>query len=414
MNIQQRLFLLPLMVFINVTQAQPIPMLQAFNKSTLPINYPLNRIYNGASLKNFFTKLKDLKDNKKGIVRIVHIGDSHIQADFLSGLMRRNLQAFFGNAGRGLIFPYQLARSNTPTDISSKSNVAWKFNRVAHPKILINSGVSGYVIQTANLSANMDINLRAEENDSSLYFKRLQFFIDSNKTTSWALHAENNTVAYFINNDSAAIQDSIAIPAYHEVVLDNLAHQFSLTALPTNALKSFYGVSLQNDEAGVLYHSIGVNGSRYEQYNIASLFWQQLAGLQADLYIISLGTNEAQAVIFNESDFRQQLSQMVAHIKNINPAAAILITTAADYFKGKKANNVLKQLNTSLTYYCNENRLPLWDLYRVTNGYGSCYGWFSKKLMNKDKIHFTADGYRLQGQLLFNALAKEYNESMQP
>ena len=409
MNIKQRLFFLPIIVFFKIAYAQPIPMLQAFNKSTPPINYPLNRIYNGAGLKDFFTKLKDLKNKKRGVVNIVHIGDSHIQADFLSGLVRRNLQAFFGNAGRGLIFPYQLARSNAPTDISSWSNVAWQFNRVAHPKILINSGVSGYVIQTTSISANMDISLRTDENDSSLYFKRLQFFIDSNKTTSWALHAENDRASYFINNN-----DSTVTPAYHQVLLDNLAHRFTLTALPTNALKSFYGVSLQNDDAGVLYHAIGVNGARYDQYNIASLFWQQLASLQADLYIISLGTNEAQAAIFNESDFRQQLSQMVAHIKNINPAAAILITTAADSFKGKKANSVLKQLNTSLTYYCNENRLPLWDLYRVTNGYGSCYNWFSKKLMNKDRIHFTADGYRLQGQLLYNALAKEYNENMQP
>jgi len=54
----------------------------------------------------------------------------------------------------------------------------------------------------------------------------------------------------------------------------------------------------------------------------------------------------------------------------------------------------------------------LWDLYRTTNGYGSCYSWFSKNLMRPDKIHFTADGYRLQGQLFFNALAKAYNDAM--
>jgi lysophospholipase L1-like esterase len=30
--------------------------------------------------------------------------------------------------------------------------------------------------------------------------------------------------------------------------------------------------------------------------------------------------------------------------------------------------------------------------------------------MAKDRLHFTAKGYRLQGQLLFNALANAYDE----
>ncbi|MBK5269987.1 MAG: hypothetical protein JJE22_03130, partial [Bacteroidia bacterium] len=54
-------------------------------------------------------------------------------------------------------------------------------------------------------------------------------------------------------------------------------------------------------------------------------------------------------------------------------------------------------------------RIPLWDLYRITNGYGSAYSWLKRGLMNNDRVHFTSEGYRLQGNLLFNALAKGYN-----
>ncbi len=39
--------------------------------------------------------------------------------------------------------------------------------------------------------------------------------------------------------------------------------------------KSFYGVSLKKDQRGIIYHSIGVNGARYDQFNIDSLFCEQ-------------------------------------------------------------------------------------------------------------------------------------------
>ncbi|MEI9959355.1 MAG: hypothetical protein WDM90_24250 [Ferruginibacter sp.] len=81
-------------------------------------------------------------------------------------------------------------------------------------------------------------------------------------------------------------------------------------------------------------HSIGVNGARYAQYNATPLFWQQLPALKADIYIISLGTNEAQAASFDEAVFTEQLTIFLQKLKAVSPNAAILITTAPDSYKG--------------------------------------------------------------------------------
>src|ERR1700733_2544316 len=107
-----------------------------------------NNISNDESLDSFYKKLATLKKTNKGVVRIVHIGDSHIQADILSGTVRHKLQDFFGNAGRGLNFPYQLAKSNAAADIASSSNISWHFNRLAHPEIPIAAGISGFCIKS--------------------------------------------------------------------------------------------------------------------------------------------------------------------------------------------------------------------------------------------------------------------------
>ena len=380
--------------------AQPIPVTDNNNPYSF-ISPVFNRISNPAALDSFYNKLYRLKTTGQGTVSIVHIGDSHIQADFLSAVVRNGLQRFFGNAGRGIVFPYQLAQSNAPPDIISSSGTRWQFNRVAHPEIPITYGISGYGLRTNVDGASFSFSLKPDGSGPQL-FNRLKFFTDSNPSNSWVVRADNNDTPFAIKNDT----DSVL---FKEIVLDQSASSFSIASLPSGNTKEFYGVSLENDNPGVLYHTIGVNGARYDHYNKAPLFWQQLTALKADLFIVSLGTNEAQASSFNESAFREEIAQFIQQLAIVSPVAAVLITTAADSYKHRKPNAVLKQINLSLINYCSQHNIPSWDLYRVSNGYGSAYSWSKRGLMNRDKIHFTAEGYRIQGNLLFSALAKGYN-----
>jgi hypothetical protein len=297
-NIVVSLFLFTSMV----TQAQIIPA----NDNILAQQYPFvrtvyNRISNAGNLDSFFKKLYQLKTTNTGVVSIVHIGDSHIQADFFSGILRDGLQDFFGNAGRGLVFPYQLAKSNAPQDISSSSSTNWQFNRLAHPEISIPYGVSGYGLITNAANANISLSLKPEAAELSS-FDHLKFFLDSNTTTSWIVQADNNTDPYLLKKEQG--DTSLC----QQIILDEASSGFLLSSLPSGRSKEFYGVSLENSDPGIIYHTLGVNGARYDQYNIASLFWKQLPALKADLYIVSLGTNEAQAASFSETTFSKQLT----------------------------------------------------------------------------------------------------------
>jgi len=364
------------------------------------ISTVFNRVFNGSKLDSFYAKLAQLKKTGKGVVNIVHIGDSHIQADYLTAVVRNGLQQFFGSAGRGLVFPYQLAVSNAPPDISSSSNISWQFNRVAHPEIPITPGISGYTIRSGTPGASFDFSLKGQVIDNS--FNRLRFFTDS--SSSWILQADNNAAPFLIKPDDDDPGQAQTIQ------LEQKALSFTLSSLPSGNIKEFYGVSLENSGPGVLYHTIGVNGVRYDQFNISPLFWQQLPELKADLYIISLGTNEAQRAEFEPLSFLNGVSAFIEKLKKASPGASVLITTAADsYYRGRRPNNVLRGINIALFNYCNQQNIPIWDLYRISNGYGSSTRWIRRGLMNPDRIHFTGEGYRIQGQLLLAALAKGYN-----
>ncbi|MBE7169587.1 MAG: hypothetical protein INR73_03310 [Williamsia sp.] len=392
------LFFLCTWLAVPVAFTQPIPVEEA-----VPYNfvYPqLNNIANLAGLEPFYAKLLRLKKEGKGPVRIVHIGDSHLQADLLTGVVRNRMQACFGNAGRGLVFPYQLARSNAPPDILSSSNVSWQANRLAHPEIAIASGVAGFCIQTAAARPVINLSLKPTE-DAAQLFTRVRIFTGPEQDTGLVLHADNNDTDYVLTRDT----DS---SLFLEAQLDQPASSISL--YPSLTPFQFYGASFEKGDGGVLYHTIGVNGATYGQYNKALLFWQQLPALSADLYIISMGTNEAQKSHPDLATFKLELLAMVTKLKAASPDAAILLTSPADsYFGGRTLSNPMKLISKALADFCAEQSLPFWDLYTITGGYGSARSWAKGGLMSHDRIHYIKPGYELQGNLLFTALAKGYN-----
>ncbi|MEO0898446.1 MAG: LysM peptidoglycan-binding domain-containing protein [Bacteroidota bacterium] len=99
-------------------------------------------------LQSFYMRLAQLEAGKTRTVNIVHIGDSHIQADWFSGKVRTLLQAKFGSAGRGLVFPYSVARTNSPEDIKSSSSVYWQARRNIERKGSLPIGISGITLET--------------------------------------------------------------------------------------------------------------------------------------------------------------------------------------------------------------------------------------------------------------------------
>ncbi|MEL6845136.1 MAG: hypothetical protein AAFP02_18165, partial [Bacteroidota bacterium] len=81
------------------------------------------------SIAQVYELLRQVEAGERRTINIVHIGDSHLQADWFSGHVRMALHRRFGSAGRGLIFPYKLANTNSPPDIHVATNIRWNTRR---------------------------------------------------------------------------------------------------------------------------------------------------------------------------------------------------------------------------------------------------------------------------------------------
>jgi len=82
-----------------------------------------------------------------------------------------------------------------------------------------------------------------------------------------------------------------------------------------------------------------------------------------------------------------------------------------DFYKKKTRRNPgVEIMRGKLIEYADANGLAFWDLYSVAGGKHAADLWKNNSLMQSDGVHFTKNGYELQGTLLYHALIKGYNE----
>lgn len=371
----------------------------------------LNVIGNDSALSFFYEKLYQLDKTKQGRVNIAHIGDSHIQADIFSGSIRQKLQLRFGNAGRGLIFPYRVAKSNEPASYKTLSNVTWDAKRNVFYDKPLPIGISGFTVDTKDSVA--EINLLVKDQPGLGYsFTRFSLFHDRGPGNY------DLTICDDQNCEQGKFRsiDKSSNPFVSELRFDKPVRQIYIrNSVSDTALQKdtrIYGMMLENDSSGVLYNMIGVNGAEYKHYNMSKYFMQQFTYLNSDLIIISMGTNEAFYGGFDKDLFYRNIDTLITGIRNASPNAAILLTTPGDSFrrskKGRVKNPDVKVAEETIIRYCLEHQLAYWDLYEVMGGYGSMAKWYAARLSAKDKVHFSGKGYMIQGDLFYRAFMGSY------
>jgi LysM repeat protein len=136
-----------------------LPALRPLEQSDYPfIRMEDNFIEQAEFLQAFHQRLRDLENRKSAQVRILHIGDSHIQADLFTGWLRFLLQKRFGEAGRGLVFPYRQAGSYNPQDLKTEANGHFEGRKSTFQQTEIPLGVCGMGLRTYD--SNFELELR--------------------------------------------------------------------------------------------------------------------------------------------------------------------------------------------------------------------------------------------------------------
>jgi lysophospholipase L1-like esterase len=394
------------------------------SQQRLPIRLELNVINNKAGLARIAAKLKGQLTGKRTTVSIVHIGDSHLQAGLVSAPVRAWLQKRFGNAGRGMVFPYRVIKSNGPMDYSFSRTGSWTghnlLRRNGSPDSL-SAGISGFAARSTDSNATLGIRV----SDPGDRFNTIQVF------------AENSPTAVFCaGNRRSSGSTAGSYPWLQVLSLDSLSDSATITVCPQKEASprdsgafATEGMVLLNGQPGVLYHAIGVNGAQVEDFVNARMLWEQMHALRPDLVIISLGTNNAYELSFDSATFRQSLDSLRACVSLAAPGCDLLITTVNDHdFKKKRyvtrmvtrKNGTKVQRTYPVTTYAHNPRtapcnralmefsgkysIAYWDIFEIMGGEGSIKTWVKQGAATHDHLHFTQTGYKILGTLFQRAL----------
>ena len=142
---------------------------------------------------------------------------------------------------------------------------------------------------------------------------------------------------------------------------------------------------------------------------------KEIASLHPDLIIVSFGTNEAHSRRYLAQAHKMQIGRLLGMLKAACPEAAFLLTTPPGAYVGRRRARTINPRTVTaariIKEYAQENKMAVWDMYNIVGGKtDACRNWTKHHMLRADGIHFTPDGYRLQGNLLHQALIKAYNE----
>lgn len=356
------------------------------------------------TLAPFMEKLAALQQGGEGTVSILHVGDSHIQAGHITGRLREQFQRDFGDAGRGIITPLRMAGGNQPNDYSITTPYGVKTRKAIDKDIQGTLGFTG-------VSATFETPYNEFRIWSRSPFNSITVF--HHPAAPMLCEPDRLSIGSYCTIDNT--------PTATRIILSQTIDSLTISGFTTAEFNAptFYGFSLENGRPGVLYHSIGINGAAFEHFiNNTSLPHGGAAELFPNIIIVSLGTNNCFGSNFRQGDFYNVVDGFIRNLKKVYAGVPLLLVTPMECctrktVRGRRTyapNPNVTAAATVIAQAAADNEVACWNFHAAAGAGGAMEKWFARGLANTDRIHLTENGYLLQGDMLYEAFAKYYNQ----
>ncbi len=386
-----------LLLNVNILRAEiPSFVLVDSNKIVMP---------GGCSeqMDHFVEKLDSVVLFGRGRVNILHIGGSHVQADIYTNVIRLELDSLNNELRppRGLIFPYTAAKTNNPWNYRTKANGEWIGQRNALRQFYPAQGASGILAMTSDTAAAIDFRLNT---DTLRRWKATSI-----RLLGQSLHGHCSPRLVVDSVNINPKMDGESFVFQHDKPFDEFSLQIDFDTTHSAVPDTFVvrGLVPDNDEDGLVYHTIGVNGASVPSYLGCEKFADDLAFLRPDMVIFAIGINDATAANFTDSLFTANYDSLICRIRSVAPDCALLFISNNDSFQRRARR--LEVNENGLTAQHAFRQLAekwhggFWDLFALMGGLGSMRTWENAGLAKSDRVHFTPAGYALVGQLFAQA-----------
>lgn len=381
-------------------------------ESIHPIQFPAGKrqLFNP-----FFSTIDQLKE-KQNLVRILHYGDSQIEADRITGYIRHRMQLNFGGSGCGLIPAVPLYNGKRSIRQSYSEN--WErftgfVNRdtsIHHKRYGALFGFSA-IRRPANIFTGNEW-LGFEPSPLAYYTAR-----DFNRV-SLILGKTDNSFAKidFIVNDSTMNKIEVDFSFRYNKLnweLEATPKSISFTFSPDESL-IVYGVSLDNTW-GVAVDNVPLRGSAGLMFSKTdtSFLRQMYQDMNVGMLILQFGGNVV-PYLKNFKQYENYFRRELQVVKKMLPDVPVLVVGPSDMSikdKGKYVTHPnLEGIRDAVMNAALDSGCAFWDMYEAMGGRNSMPSWVfaEPSLAVSDFVHFNTRGARIIGEMLYNSIMNEY------
>ncbi len=365
----------------------------------------------------FFSSLAHLYTDKN-LIRILHYGDSQIEADRITGYIRHKMQLTFGGGGCGLVPAVPLY--NGKRSISQSHSEHWeRFTGFINRDTSIHHRRYGALFSFSAIRRPVNIftgNEWLEFKPSPLAYSTAKNFnyisLILGKTDS------SFTKINLIVNDSTTDEINVSFAFRY----NKLNWEFEET--PGNIRFDFgpdesmivYGVSFDNTW-GVAVDNVPLRGSSGLMFSKTdTAFLRQIyQDMNVGMLILQFGGN-AVPYLRNFKQYENYFKRELRVVKKMLPNIPVLVVGPSDMSVKEKGKYVthpnLEGVRDAVKNAALQSGCAFWDMYEAMGGRNSMPSWVfaEPSLAVSDFVHFNTRGARIIAEMLYNAIMFEYQE----
>lgn len=374
-------------LIVNNEKSSSLEPLSCEHSDSIVVNH-------GSPLSAFFLALDSVASMP---VRVVHYGDSQIEEDRITDILRERWQKEYGGGGVGLIPLHQTIPTRSLRQRISMNGVTQSAK--GGPKRYIVYGPKSMRLKTDDYGvmgqvAIMDNTLVAGSEDIVLHMEPV-----SKKCKS---HNYFNRLR--VLTDSVCVND-LGLGVNNLELEDSTTH----STIKLQGRGKIYGISLETKE-GVIVDNIpmrGCSGTIFTKMDSTQLsnFYLET---NTRLIILQFGGNmipqtQSRSTI---NGYVNNLRQQVRYIQSCAPQASILFIGPSDMstrIEGQlRTYPMVPYLDQQLKKMAAEEQIAYWSMYNAMGGYNSMVKWREQGLAGSDYVHFTRAGANNIGKKLYN------------
>jgi lysophospholipase L1-like esterase len=353
---------------------------------------------------------------RRGLV-ILQIGDSHTAADFLTGELRRRLQARYGRGAPGYITagrPHIGVRTDA---LKIAASAGWTYRSLQKPEAApAEFWLSGYNAVAAAAGESMTFSTGRPQAFETIEIEALRqpgggsidVKLDGVVETTYSLAASQRTPVVIRLLPTRGATDRM--------------RELSIKTRDSGPV-SIASVAIYNKRTGVTYNSIGYPGAQASLLNKFSnrLLANDLIRINPRIVVLSFGTNEA----FNEklelAAYAESYERMIEKIKSVLPGVVIVVIGPPDFAVPAPTTGTsragagdcawhtpprLAEIRKVQHDIAERQGLVYWNWASIMPSECGAHRWAtaSPQLMAKDRVHFTIQGYKKSAEIFLKTL----------